>query len=272
MVEEEKNKEEEKCLLEPLIDNNKIIHTLSVFLDEESQFNFFMCNKKLNKYLYEKIKGSLENLFTLNGISSSTTIQDKINALKLKYRSDEFKEELPEFALSKGTIKAIELLNDDGYNSLFKKKELNPPLDDVLFIYRLFFKLLKDNSISTIQDDKLFWMEASEYILNNNNGKTGEFFKESINNFDFTIKNIYEIKKIVKNKADTIKPQFYSKICPTTGLVVFLIKDTFEYIGIINNTKKNVPILLLKYLEYIKDIQTKIENYINYLKQINDNI
>ena len=269
----EKEKEEEKkCLLEPVIDNNKIIYIISDFLDEQSKYYFFSCNKILIKYLYEKIKISLEGFNKLNNIDSLSTIQDKINAVKMKYKSDEFKEELPPFSLSKGAVKAIELLNDDRYNQIFKTKELNPPLDDIIFIYRLFFKLLKDNSLATINDDQLFWMEASDYILNNNNGKTGEFFKESIKNFDFSAKNIYEIKKIVKDQADKIKPQSYSKICSTTGLIVFLIKDTFEFIGIINNTKKNVPILLLKYLEYIKDIQTKIEEYINYLKKINGNI
>ena len=214
----------------------------------------------------------MEGFNTLNNIDSSSTIQDKINAVKMKYKSDEFNEEFPPFSLSKGAVKAIELLNDDRYNSIFKTKELNPPLDDIIFIYRLFFKLLKDNNLATINDDQLFWMEASDYILNNNNGKTGEFFKEAIKNFDFSAKNIYELKKIVKDQADKIKPQTYSKICSTTGLIVFLIKDTFEFIGIINNTKKNVPSLLLKYLEYIKDIQSKTEEYINYLKKINGNI
>ena len=41
--------------------------------------------------------------------------------------------------------------------------------------------------------------------------------------------------------------------------------------GIIHSTKKSIPILELKYLEYIREIQTKIENYINDIKKMNNN-
>ena len=139
-------------------------------------------------------------------------------------------------------------------------------------VYRLFFQLLKNNNICKINNDKLFWLEASEYILNNSNGKLGDFFKESINNFDFSFKNTYEIKKIINGNEEKIKPTFFSKYCRTTGLAIFLIKDSLEYLGIIHNPKKNIPCILLKYLEYIKDIENKIERYINDIKKINNHL
>ena len=272
--EEIKEKKEEKkiCCFEPLMDNNKLINIISAFLDDSSQYNLFSCNKKLSKYLYEKLITNLELLKSNNNITSSSTIQDQINSLKLKYTNEVLNEEPPKFSLSKGTIKAIELLNEDNYNKIFNEKELNQPLNEILFVYRIFFQLLKVNNIYQIKDDKLFWMEASEYILKNNNGKTGEFFKDSINNFDFSIKNIYEVKKIVSGNEDKIKPTVFSKICSTTGLVIFLIKDSLEYIGVIHNIKKNIPFFSLKYLEFIGDLQNKIEKYKNYIKTINNNI
>jgi hypothetical protein len=36
-------------------------------------------------------------------------------------------------------------------------------------------------------------------------------------------------------------PSFYSKICSTTGIVIFLIKDTLEYIGLVSTDKKTAP-------------------------------
>ena len=271
-IKEEVKKEEKICKFEPLMDNNKIINKLSSFLDETSQYNLFSSNKKLSKYLYEKLMTILDELKSKNNISSSSTIQDKINALKLKYKNEELIMEPPQFNLSKGSIKALELLNNgEQYNKIFQEKDLQPPLNDILLVYRIFFQMLKNNNICKIKDDKLFWMEASDYILNNNGGKTGEFFKESINNFDFSIKNIYEVKKIVNGNEEKIKPSAFSKICGTTGLVIFLIKDILEYMGIIHSTKKSIPILELKYLEYIREIQTKIENYINDIKKMNNN-
>ena len=200
---EEAPKEEKKLNFEPLIEN-KIIGTISSFLDDEYQYNFFSCNKKLSKYLYEKLLNSLEKLNSQNDITSSSTIQDQINALKLKYKSEEFNSDPPKFELSKGAVKAIEMLNNEAYVKIFKIKELTPPLNEILLIYRIFFQLLKSNNIYNIKDDKLFWIEVCEYILNNNNDKTGEFFKESINNFDFSPKNIYEIKKIINGNLEKI--------------------------------------------------------------------
>ena len=267
---EEAPKEEKKLNFEPLIEN-KIIGAISSFLDDEYQYNFFSCNKKLSKYLYEKLLNSLEKLKSQNDITSSSTIQDQINALKLKYKSEEFNSDPPKFELSKGAVKAIEMLNNEAYVKIFKIKELTPPLNEILLIYRIFFQLLKSNNIYNIKDDKLFWIEVCEYILNNNNDKTGEFFKESINNFDFSPKNIYEIKKIINGNLEKIKPNIYSRICGTTGLLIFLIKDTLEYIGIIHSLKKNIPSIMLKYLEYIEKIQNKIEKYISIIKKFNDN-
>ena len=224
------------------------------------------------KYIYEKLLNSLDKLKKENDITSSNTIQDQINSIKLKYTKEELNAEPPTFALSKGTVKAIELLNNGEYHKIFTNKELSPPLNEIILIYRIFFQLLKVKNIYDIKDEKLFWLEASDYILNNCNGKLGEFFKESVNNFDFSIENIHEVKKIVGENKDKIKPSSYSKICGTTGLVIFLVKDTLEYIGVLHSAKKNIPSLLLKYSEYIEKIQKKIENYINYIQKFNDKV
>jgi len=268
---EEVKKEEVKIpLFEQLIDNNKIINNLSLFMDESTQYNFFSCNKKLTKYLNEKLMTTIETLKSKNNISISSTIQDQINAIKLKYKNEELAAE-PEFSLSRATIKAIELLNSDTYNKIFRNKEEYPTLFEIILVYRIFFQLLKDSNLNSIKDDKLFWTEVSDYILKNNNGSTGEFFKNSIKNFDFSAKNLYEVKKLVSGHEDKIKPSVVSKICQTTGLIIFMIKDTLEYVGIID-TKKSVPALKLKVLEYIGELQTKIESYIENNKKINNRI
>ena len=69
------------------------------------------------------------------------------------------------------------------------------------------------------------------------------------------------------NKVDEIKPTNYSKICGTTGLVIFLIKDALEYCGIMQNDKKNSPSLLMKNLEYLEHIENKISSYIAFLNK-----
>ena len=268
---EEVKKEEVKIpLFEQLMDNNKIINSLSLFMDEGTQYNFFSCNKKLTKYLNEKLMTSIETLKSKNNISSSSTIQDQINAIKLKYKKEELTTE-PEFSLSRATVKAIEMLNSDVYNKIFRNKEDYPTLFEIFLVYRIFFQLLKDSNLNSIKDDKLFWAEVSDYILKNNNGSTGEFFKNSIKNFDFSGKNLYQVKKLVSGHEDKIKPSAVSKVCQTTGLIIFMIKDTLEYVGIIDS-KKSVPSLKLKVLEYIGELQTKLESYIENIKKINNRV
>ena len=271
-IEEPKKEEIKECKFKPLIENEKIINTLSFFLDEYSQYNLFSCNKQLSKYLYQKLRISYDKLNKDDKNSNNQTIQDQINSLKEKYTNEQLNAEPPKFELTRSTIKAIELLNEDKYNDIFRKKELNPPLNEILLIYRLYFQLLNVNNICDIKDDKLFWLEASDYILKNSNGKTGDFLKQSINSFNFSAKNIFEVKKLFNGNEDKLKPTLYSKICGTTSLIIFLLKDTFEYLGIIRHSKKSVPSILLKYLEYIEEKQNKLGSYINNLKNLSENL
>ena len=60
------------------------------------------------------------------------------------------------------------------------------------------------------------------------NRKIGDFFKDSVDKFEFTAKNIFEVKKLVYGKENQLNPASFSKICPS-GFIVFLIKDTLEY-------------------------------------------
>ena len=266
-IKKEKEPETKKSFNFDLLLDDKKIKVLSSFLDKETKYNFFSCNKKLIKYIKDYLTDSLITLELKNDISESSTIDDQINALKLRYKNDQFSEEPPIFTLSKGTVKAIELLNNGEYKKIFNNKELVPPLDSIIFVYRIFFIFLKDNEIKNIKDQHLFWIKASEYIINNSNGKVGDFFKDSIKNFDFSVKNIYEAKKIIYGQEDKLKPACFSKICGTTGLVIFLIKDTLEYCGLIQSFKKNIPSLCLRYLEYIAETKSKLQNYIDNISE-----
>ena len=264
-------KEEQKITFDKLIED-KIVESISSFLDKETRFNFYSCNKKLIKYIKDKLDDTLSALETTNNISDSATIQDQINSLKLKYEGEQFELEPPKFSLARSTVKAIEYLNNEEKTKLFHEKELLPPLDNVIFIYKIFFQFLKDNDLKDIQNDNLFWIKASDYIIEKSNGKIGDFFRDSVDNFEFTPKNIFEVKKLVHGKEDQLKPASFSKICPTTGFVVFLIKDTLEYCGIILSLKKNIPSLCLKYLEYIKEMHDKLKSYSEKIREWSDSV
>ena len=63
-------------------------------------------------------------------------------------------------------------------------------------------------------------------------------------------------------------PNYFSKICGTTGLLVFGIKDALEYCGVIKNDKKTQPSRILDNLLYYKNSIDTIASFIDYLSGI----
>ena len=104
--------------------------------------------------------------------------------------------------------------------------------------------------------------------MGNNEGKTGTFLKEYISEFDFTNKNIYKLKKLIYGKEDKLKPLAFENICKTTVLVIFIIKDSLEYCGLLQNDKKNEPYLMINYLNFLKNNIIRAKEYIDKLKEL----
>jgi hypothetical protein len=71
----------------------------------------------------------------------------------------------------------------------------------------------------------------------------GDLINNVIKNFVFTEENIYKVYKICEGKEKKINPSGYSKICGTTGLIIFVIRDALEFAGIIID-KRTLPACL----------------------------
>ena len=69
----------------------------------------------------------------------------------------------------------------------------------------------------------------------------------------------------MKNK---IVPNYFSKICGTTGLLVFIVKDALEYCGVIINDKKTQPARILDNLLYYKNSIDSLAQFIDKLSAI----
>ena len=247
---------------------NKVsLFSIASYLSLDTKLNLFSISKQFKPYLANEIDNLKHNFEDANSITLSSKIIDKKADLKIRFRDEELHGATIPFTPSRGAVKAVELLNEELYNRIYRQNELKEPLNKIIFIYRIYMQLLGKNDITSIKNDNLFWKEFTKFILDNNNGKTGNFYNESVKDFVFTSENIYKIRRIVGNKVDEIKPTNYSKICGTTGLVIFLIKDALEYCGIMQNDKKNSPSLLMKNLEYLEHIENKISSYIAFLNK-----
>lgn len=248
--------------------NNKVsLFSIVSYLSLDTKLNLLSISKKFKPYLSNEIENLKHQFEDRNSITLSSKIIDKKADLKIRFKDEELHGKTLPFTPSRGAVKAVELLNEELYNRIYRQSELKEPLNKIILIYRIYMQLLGKNEITSIKDDNVFWKEFTKYILDNNNGKTGNFYNESVKSFIFTSENIYKIKKIVGNKVDEIKPTNFSKICGTTGLVIFLIKDALEYCGIIQNDKKNNPSILMKNLEHLEQIENKISSYIAFLNK-----
>ena len=72
-------------------------------------------------------------------------------------------------------------------------------------------------------------------------------------------KQVYQIKKLIMQRKAKIVPAFYTKKCPTTGLIVFFIKDSLEYCGVFCSDKKTPPLRILNNLLYMKSLSDKVK-------------
>lgn len=133
------------------------------------------------------------------------------------------------------------------------------PSDDIILTYKIFFQLLRNEELLSIKDKQVFWEKTCEYFIKEGKEKTGAMIHSKIKDIVFTDENIYKLVKLVGNDVSKITPGYFSKICGTTGLIIFLVKDAFEYAGIIVE-KKTLPARLYKNCMYSFDmLQTKIQ-------------
>ena len=88
-----------------------------------------------------------------------------------------------------------------------------------------------------VKDDNVFWKYICEYFImrkNRNVIPLGTFIENEIKSVNLESNNelIYKIYSISYSHLQKLKPNYYQNICKTTGIIVFIIKDILDYLGI----------------------------------------
>ena len=214
-----------------------------------------------------KIMTQLEN--------DKNNIEEKINKIVIllinqKNQNDDIRRN-ESFILSKGATKAIDLLNEKMYNKAFL--ELKTPNSDVLFIYKLYFQIINHPIVKYFNDNNKFWKECCDFMIKESKSKTGNMISDSLK-APFIYKNntMYKMYRVIQNNMNKINPNFYSRICGTTGLIVFFIKDVIDYLGFtfdkktpLINIVTNMGIILEEIEIRNKRLEYILETYFNYL-------
>ena len=234
-------------------DGKYVLISISNFLDSKTKYNLFSCKKKYIKYLYQYIDDKYTEFKEKNKINPHN------NEVKEKSENN--------FNLSIGTLKALKLLNKEEHIKFFNINKYDSFSDDIYLVYKIIFQLSENDEIKNAENKKDFFEKMVKYINDNiKENKVGDLFKSMTKNFDFSKDNIFQIKNIIKGNEEKLKLKYFSKICVTTGLIIFLVKDILEYLELNGSNKSNTTLILAN-LEFIEKTRSKISSYLETLKK-----
>lgn len=124
------------------------------------------------------------------------------------------------------------MLNQPTYLKKFEKK------DDIIdgslaLMYRILYQLMNTNhELMKVTDDQKFWHDVCEDMTKSCEGKLGKYLLDKSKALDFSMENMMKIHEFYYGHEKELVPNAFSKKCPTSGLIFFLIKDSLEYTGI----------------------------------------
>ena len=231
---------------------NMFLYLYLIFQIQKLSIIYFHA-KKYIKYLYQYIDDKYTEFKEKNKINPHN------NEVKEKSENN--------FNLSIGTLKALELLNKEEHIKFFNINKYDSFSDDIYLVYKIIFQLSENDEIKNAENKKDFFEKMVKYINDNiKENKVGDLFKSMTKNFDFSKDNIFQIKNIIKGNEEKLKLKYFSKICVTTGLIIFLVKDILEYLELNGSNKSNTTLILAN-LEFIEKTRSKISSYLETLKK-----
>lgn len=222
------------------------IGLITEFLKTPEVINLMLVNKSFSKLTTHQILSDLEK--------EKQTYEKKLTEFTEEAINESSKRKT--LQLSKGAVKAINLLNESLLNKLFTERTV--PSDDIILIYQIYFQLINHPIIKKKEHREEFWKSCCDYFLNSNDGKTGDLLQKNISDkILLSSENIYKLIHIVGNNVAKISPSYFSKLCGTTGLFAFFIKDVLDFLGI-SNDKKIQQNAYWTYNKMVKVIDSKI--------------
>ena len=257
-------------ILELIHDVPKFSPILFEFLSLNDCLEFTSISKKIKRqriYIF-----NLQKKIILNniGIKDESNLDKNIKEYEEKYSKDELNEPYIEFHLSRGASRAVQLLNNNTYSKIFRRPVLDSNLSQIYIAYKILLVFLGEINIAKISENKIFWVKCTEYLNSNSeNGKIGDYIMNKFEKYNCDCKTIYYIEKLLEGKKDNISPSNFSKICGSTGLLIFLIKELLEYCGVIISPKKTQLSRIYQNLLFFKNIVDKLSEFNKILENFN---
>ena len=238
----------------------------------------------IEQYIYSKTnKESLIKYMKSKGTEAESLLDkyknQKLQIEKILNKNQNIKVTKENFFNDHRLTQIFNLLNDDKYLEIFNDKTKVPD-DNIVFVFKLFFFIIKGTDKLVDLSNDIFWEKISTYFINHTNEFNsndyllGELVKKMLEQkLDFSEAKIQKIKEIVDQiDLRQINPNTFKDISPTTSQFCFIIGYFLEFFGVIGKEWNPLEIeyreLIQKINELIKKIN-KIGLYIVNLKYKN---
>lgn len=237
------------------------------FLPIKDLLNFILINKNYGIYFMEEILKRIDNMRQIMTKEVDSELKEVDKGEEDNIIANK------EFILSNKAKKALYLLDERSYMDIFKVRKHNNnnnvylpirnrtnsntiPNDNVIKIYQILMQLTnKQEILSYMNNKELFWEKVCNYFNINAKGQFGTFIMNLIEHFDYSKENRMKVVKISSQYLHLFTPSYFTKICSTTALLVFALKDVMEYIGInitLFSKLQNKKSKIIKYGQIIK--------------------
>ena len=225
-----------------------IITFLSKFKNSSKKFRSYILNYYLKIFDVDKVK-----------------LLEKKNELNLKEDEMNQKLDIENLNLTKGTLKAIKLLDEDIFSRLFLENKT--PKKDILLVYKIYFQLINYKEIINNNvdiSDNIFWEKCRNYFMKYK-GKISDLLIDNIKEKKLILTdiNLYKIYKLFEQNDSKLSSAYFSKLCGTTSLFIFYIRDILDFLGFSNEIKyqKNSYYSFCENIKYLDNNIKKLNSF-----------
>ena len=184
--------------------------------------------------------GLSNETFSRSVIPAQMSVEEidmQLSMLDSSYSQSELTTE-KRFDLSVGAKSALSLLTTMDDSKFYMN---NLPSAEVIWSFRVFFRLA---GRSLHENDEEAWQECREFLANARNkelnGKSiDKVVIEFMAGYDYSDENVDQLEALVFEKEGLMTPQYFTSLCPLTGLFMFALREAAIYAGVI---KGKIPV------------------------------
>ena len=235
----------------------KILKNILKYLTENDLIFFYSLNNYFNKERIAYFDNKKEDLLSILNLKKEETIENKINEIKKEFNKEKLLQ-IKKFELSENLQEKIKLINTKEFLDKLINREMNNICGNIITIYKIFFVFVGEEKIYDTLNADIFWKKCYNYFNEKCKGNIGNFILNKIQLFNFKSKEFNKIRNLLKEN----KNEIINEISDSENCLMSLIKELFEYFGIIfskDKTEGNI------YINNLKRNQIII-NYLNNLK------